>query len=217
MATKMDDKRAKRNAINVSLRDPSESPEDAVARILTFPEVQAGTLIQQLESDNHEANAVVRELAKQVAAVKAGDLSRPEAMLVCQAHALEELFCNLSRRATSNMTGGYLDAADRYFRLAFKAQAQCRTTLEALAEIKNPRPVAFVRQANIANGPQQVNNGVPITAQPSRAEKMESPQNELSEVGNELLSDARASQAESRVDTTVGTMGEIDGTEVGRR
>ena len=29
---------------------------------------------------------------------------------------------------------------------------------ETLAVIKNPQPVAFVRQANIANGPQQVNN-----------------------------------------------------------
>jgi hypothetical protein len=42
--------------------------------------------------------------------------------------------------------------------LKLKAQAQCRAPLEALAEIKNPRPVAFVKQANIAHGPQQVNN-----------------------------------------------------------
>ena len=46
-------------------------------------------------------------------------------------------------------------------RLSLKAQAQCRVTVEALAEIKNPRPVAFVKQANISNGPQQVNNGAP--------------------------------------------------------
>ena len=31
--------------------------------------------------------------------------------------------------------------------------------MEALAEMKNPHPVAFVKQANIAHGPQQVNNG----------------------------------------------------------
>jgi hypothetical protein len=43
-------------------------------------------------------------------------------------------------------------------RLALKAQSQCRATLETLAAIKNPQPVAFVRQANIAHGPQQVNN-----------------------------------------------------------
>lgn len=44
--------------------------------------------------------------------------------------------------------------------MALKAQAQCRATLETLAEIKNPQPTAFLRQANIAYGPQQVNNGV---------------------------------------------------------
>ena len=44
-------------------------------------------------------------------------------------------------------------------RLALKAQGQCRATLETLAAIKNP-PVVFARQANIAHGPQQVNNGV---------------------------------------------------------
>lgn len=38
---------------------------------------------------------------------------------------------------------------------------KCRATIETLAEIKNPRAVAFVTQANIAHGPQQVNNGVP--------------------------------------------------------
>jgi hypothetical protein len=43
-------------------------------------------------------------------------------------------------------------------RLALKAQSQCRATLETLVNIKNPRPVAFVQQANIANGPQRVNN-----------------------------------------------------------
>lgn len=46
----------------------------------------------------------------------------------------------------------------RYLRLALKAQSQRRATLETLATIKNP-PVIYAKQANIANGPQQVNNG----------------------------------------------------------
>ena len=41
-------------------------------------------------------------------------------------------------------------------RLAMKAQSQCRATAEALALMKNPQP--YIRQANIAQGPQQVNN-----------------------------------------------------------
>lgn len=54
----------------------------------------------------------------------------------------------------------YLKQFQAYLGLALKAQAQCRATLEALAEIKNPRPMAFVKQANISGGPQQVNNGM---------------------------------------------------------
>ena len=45
-----------------------------------------------------------------------------------------------------------------YLRLALKAQAQSRATAEALAAIKQG-PVVIARQANIAHGPQQVNNG----------------------------------------------------------
>jgi hypothetical protein len=54
--------------------------------------------------------------------------------------------------------GEYVNAAETYMRLALKAQSQCRTTLETLAGIKNPASVTFVRQANVAHGPQQVNN-----------------------------------------------------------
>ena len=54
--------------------------------------------------------------------------------------------------------GEYIEASERYMRLALKAQAQCRATIETLAAIKNP-PVVIARQANISNGPQQVNNG----------------------------------------------------------
>ena len=74
--------------------------------------------------------------------------------------------------------GEYLEAMDRYLRLALKAQAQCRATIETLAAMKNP-PVVFARQANISNGPQQVNNG-----QPPRAEEKQNLPNELLEEGD---------------------------------
>jgi hypothetical protein len=47
-------------------------------------------------------------------------------------------------------------------RLALKAQAQARSTAEALALLKNPMP--YIRQANMTTGAQQVNN---YTASPS--------------------------------------------------
>ena len=39
-----------------------------------------------------------------------------------------------------------------------KAQAQSRATISALVDLKYPRQATFVKQANIAHGPQQVNN-----------------------------------------------------------
>ena len=102
MATKPKEKKADRSAVKVMLRDANENPDDAAARVITRPEVQAAALIQKLEGDNHEVNAVLRELERQVAAVHAGDMRRGEAMLVTQAHALDELFSNLARRASQN-------------------------------------------------------------------------------------------------------------------
>jgi hypothetical protein len=87
--------------------------------------------------------------------------------LAIQAHTLDTIFNELARRSAANV-GEYMEAAERYMRLALKAQSQCRATIETLAEIKNPKPVAFVQQANIANGPQQVNNG-PLPCRRTRA------------------------------------------------
>ena len=64
----------------------------------------------------------------------------------------------MARRAAVSV-GDYINATEVYLRLALEAQTQCRATIQTLFEIKNPQPVAFVRQENIANRPQQVNNG----------------------------------------------------------
>ena len=92
-----------------------------------------------------------------VTKVRHGDMSGPEAILVSQASALNSIFTEMARRSALNMSE-YIEASEKYMRLALKAQAQCRATIETLAEMKNP-PLVIARQANIANGPQQVNNG----------------------------------------------------------
>ena len=105
-------------------------------------------------------------------------------------------------------------ASGNVLAVALKAQSQCRTTRETLANIKNP-PKVFAWQANIAHGPQQVNNGVPAPA--SRAANLGNPQNELSGDGDELLPDGRASQAASRVNNPLEAVEEIDRAEIGGR
>lgn len=113
-------------------------------------------------------------LTDKVLAVRGGDMKEVEGLLTVQAVALNTIFTELARRAALNM-GKHLDATDRYLRLALKAQGQCRATLETLAAIKNP-PVVFARQANIANGPQQINNGMQQAreqlGEPSRVENL---------------------------------------------
>jgi hypothetical protein len=76
------------------------------------------------------------------------------------------MFNQLARKATHCE---YLNQMEANLRLALKAQAQCRATLEAPAEIKNPRPVAFVKQQNVGHNV-QVNNGTaPPTVARARA------------------------------------------------
>lgn len=88
--------------------------------------------------------------------VKDGDLSSLEAMLVGQATALQTMFTSLAVRATNQE---YVKQYGLYMTLALKAQAQSRATISALVDLKYPKqPATFVKQANIAQGHQQVNN-----------------------------------------------------------
>lgn len=115
-----------------------------------------------------DLTAYATQLREQADKVKAGDLSAVETMLVAQANTLEMIFNQLARKAAHSE---YLNQMEAHLRHALRAQAQCRATLETLAEIKNPRPVAFVKQANIAHGPQQVNNGAAPPPPHAREEK----------------------------------------------
>lgn len=91
--------------------------------------------------------------------VKSGDLGDAETMLAAQIVSLNAMFANLALRAHQ---AELLDPFERYLRLALKAQAQCRATAETLAVMRNP-PV-FAKQANVVNGPQQVNQTAYLTA-----------------------------------------------------
>jgi len=186
---------------------------ELAARAMSQPEVRAAATIQEFDGASLNVNYLVNELREQVGEVQMGSMTRPEAMLVAQAHTLDALFCNLARRSHANSNAGYTDTADRYLRLALRAQAQAVRTIEALAELKNPRPVTFVRQANVANN-QQVNNG---TAASSQAGENDFAQNKLSGECYELLPDTRASQAEGRIDPPVEALGKLDRTEVDGR
>jgi hypothetical protein len=188
-------------------REIKEINKATSARALAQPEVQAGVTIQRYNADLLDVNCLIDELKDQINDVRKGDLSRPEAMLVAQAHTLDALFGNLIRRSQNNSSAGYLDAAETYMRLALKAQGQAVRTIEALAELKNPRAVAFVQQANITTGPQQINSGTFAT---TRAGENENEQNKQAKQAREILPNGRPSAFDGRVDSKVEALAEIN-------
>ena len=106
-------------------------------------------------------DSIVMAMAESNKLVNANDLRDVEAMLMSQSTLLNTMFGELTRRTANRFNGEtfQLEVVESYFKMAMKAQNQCRMTLETLANIKNP-PVVYAKQANITNGPQQVNNGV---------------------------------------------------------
>ena len=152
--------------------------------------------------DLTESVALMQAKTEQVCS---GDLSGPEAILTAQAVALDVIFNEMARRAALNM-GEHLQATDTYMRLAMRAQGQCRATLQTLGELKNPRQVAFVQQANIAHGHQQVNNHSEAYIYTRTGDFAT---NKLSEEGNELLPNTRASSFESNAHQEMETLGAI--------
>lgn len=158
-----------------------------------------------------DLTATYEGLIERAKAIRGNKLGSAEDMLTAQAAALNAMFLELARRSGANM-GEYIQAAETYMRLALKAQAQCRATLETLATIKNP-PVVYARQANIANGPQQVNNAA---AAPRASEPAGSP-NELLETEHGKRLEPRTAGAAVGGDPALETLGAIDGTADGGR
>ena len=103
--------------------------------------------------DSLQVTDLMGELRKAGEEVASGNLSRVEKMLAHQALTLDAIFNNMAQRSHKQET---FKGIEVLMRLALKAQAQARSTAEALALLKNPQP--YIRQANMTTGPQQVNN-----------------------------------------------------------
>lgn len=177
------------------------------ATLMTHAGVNAAAIIEKFSASamgEPGIELIAAAVGSNIDKVQAGSMSACEAMLMGQAVALQSLFMSLSRRAAAQ---DYLKQYETYLRLALKAQSQCRATLETLAAIKNP-PVVFARQANIANGPQQVNNGVaPPT--PPRAEETQTAPNKLLEASHEQPLDTRTTNTPSDDNPAMAAMVEV--------
>ena len=79
-----------------------------------------------------------------------GDMDATCRVLAAQAMTLDMVFTEMARRMAEN-----LSATDTYARIALKAQAQSRATLETLAKIHQPREQT-VRHVHVNEGGQAV-------------------------------------------------------------
>lgn len=175
--------------------------------------VASEAFLKSTVGDDIDLKDVVVHLETCIEQVNDGDMSATEAMLVGQAHALQQVFVSLTRRAGVQSNNKLLAA---YLNLALKAQAQSRATIQALTDLKYPRQVMINRQTNIANGgPQQVNNGIP---DPARAQANATAQNELLEVGDGRTGmDIGAALLAGQKDTDMEAVGGIDRPKDARR
>ena len=165
------------------------------------------------EIDITESIKVVKDKAFKV---NAGDTNALEATLTAQATALDTIFNELARRAAANM-GEYIHTTEIYMRLALKAQAQCARTIEVIAAMKNP-PVIFAKQANIAQGNQQVNNGNLTATTHAHAGKTVNQSNELLEnQQNGEWMDIRATETAGGTNKAMATVDAQHGSKHARR
>lgn len=165
----------------------------------------AKPFIDSIVSDITLVN-IVNGIKQQIAEVKAGDMTSIEAMLVAQANSLQTIFVSLGRKAI-NQTG--LPQYTAMFNLALKAQAQSRATTQALTELKYPKQTNFVKQANIANGHQQINNATSTHAPAHTGEIINQPNELLSESNNATMDSSRAATT-SGTDKAMATLDKID-------
>lgn len=131
---------------------PDESEGEALAKVGLNPAANAmGTarLFAKGSFGDLSVTGMFQALLDEIDLVKTGDLSSQRAMLAAQSFALNSIFTELSRRSARNM-GEYIEASERYMRLALKAQSQCRATIEALDRLANGREQT-VRHVHVDN------------------------------------------------------------------
>ncbi|MDB5937942.1 MAG: hypothetical protein JWP77_306 [Polaromonas sp.] len=178
-------------ALNLT-RTPEQTKAQALSRAALRPSINCASVIEAYQGNLMGKDVDLSELAAGLndtfKRVEDGDLFTLEAMLVAQATALQTMFASLARRAA---TQEHLRQYETFMGLALKAQAQSRATITALVDLKYPRQATFVKQANIAHGPQQVNNGAAVNADPECSAQARTHARQTQPRQNELLEEAQ--------------------------
>jgi hypothetical protein len=193
------------NAFEVVKSEDTKS--QALAKLTTTSSLAAVTLKRYSGAgDEMDVADLLTEMRKAGDEVVAGDMGRVERMLANQALTLDSIFNDMAQR--SGRQDSY-KGIEVLMRLALKAQAQARSTAEALALLKNPMP--YIKQANMTTGPQQVNNtyaGTPShSGIQSGAGNSRSEPNKLLEADHGQRLDIGAQAAAGRANQKLETVG----------
>lgn len=193
------------NAFEVVKSEDTKS--QALAKLTTTSSLAAVTLKRYSGAgDEMDVADLLTEMRKAGDEVVAGDMGRVERMLANQALTLDSIFHDMAQRSGRQETYKGIEVL---MRLALKAQAQARSTAEALALLKNPMP--YIKQANMTTGPQQVNNtyaGTPShSGIQSGAGNSQSEPNKLLEADHGQRLDIGAQAAAGRANQKLETVG----------
>jgi hypothetical protein len=141
--------------------EKDESEAATMSRVLTAPFMRHGIVTHGLadkmigklpgEPRFDDYGHAIKATAEKTCG---GDLAMASEMLTAQAMTLDAIFTEMARRSVNNMCE-YLDASERYMRLALKAQANSRATLAELAKLHQPREQT-VRHVHVNEGGQAV-------------------------------------------------------------
>jgi hypothetical protein len=197
----------------IKIVESEVTKSQTIARLITDGVLSVATLKQYGGGgDDLDVSDLVIEMKKAGDEVVAGEMGRIERMLANQLLTLDSLFNNLAQRSGRQES---FKGIEVLMRLALKAQAQARATAETLAVIKNPMP--YIKQANIAHGHQQVNNGTrPDQYAQARAENTFSEPNKLLEAEHGERMDTRAQAAAGRDDQDVEAVGAVHRSQVSK-
>lgn len=177
-----------------------QTKEQALAEFQSKSEFLSTAVIESFNvslGEEFDFQSAMQVLEKTTQQIKSGDLSKIEQMYISQAVALEAIFTKTIRKASA---AERLPQYQAHMHLALKAQNQSRATLQALVQLKQPSNTQFIKQANIAQGHQQVNN---------LAEKNITPQNELLEDSYAKL-DTGTTPTTTGIDTALEALDKIN-------
>ncbi|MEI6692145.1 MAG: hypothetical protein WCL43_05445 [Chlorobium sp.] len=156
LVTKPPEKSRDNYSVKVKLDDQRSHEAIIAQHCLSGPGI-AAKVIDQFSQYKGQMSIynIVDEINRKTEEFHSGETKGIESILMSQAITLDTMFAHFAKLSIGPV--GY-DQLKLFVSLALKAQNQSRATLDTLANIKNPRQTVITKQANISNGPQQVNN-----------------------------------------------------------